>query len=150
MNLDALTDAVWDRLTGNRPRALLIGKAPYLDGQFCFVREKPYEAVVLGLLSPGELLHMPSDAVCEALLENVPVYLWSPQPYRAAKYGRILCRELAAAEQHLKQLGVRPMAEQGRLVTAQAARELLRQGRRPDPGSRLTPLARDILEGKGP
>lgn len=148
MNLDALTDAVWSRLVSREPRALLIGEAPPIKLPYLLVQEKPYEAVILGLLRPGQLLHMPSDDVCEALLEGCPVFLWSPQPYRSAKFCRALLRELSAAEQHLKQLGVQSLTEPGRLVTAQTARVLMQQGRMPGPGCRLTPLARDILEGK--
>ena len=148
MNLDALTDAVWNHLIGQEPRALLIGEAPPTKLPYALVQEKPYEAVILGLLRPGQLLHMPSDDVCEALLEGYPVFLWSPQPYRSAKFCRALFRELSAAEQHLKQLGVLSLEAPGRLVTAQTARALLQQGKMPGPGCRLTPLARDILEGK--
>lgn len=147
MNLDQLTQAVLDRLEKDRPRALLLGKAPPEDGGYLLVRQAPYEAVVLGLLSPGELLQMPTDSVCQALLEEKPVYLWPQQPYRQAKTARLLCRELAAAEQHLKQLGVRPMAQQGRLITAQDAQRLRRMGKEPPPGCRMTPLAREIMEG---
>lgn len=147
MNLDQLTQAVLDRLEKDRPRALLLGKAPPEDGGYLLVRQAPYEAVVLGLLSPGELLQMPTDSVCQALLEEKPVYLWPQQPYRQAKTARLLCRELAAAEQHLKQLGVRPMAQRGRLITAQDAQRLRRMGKEPPPGCRMTPLAREIMEG---
>ena len=101
MNLDQLTDAVWQRLEERKPRALLIGQPPDWDGPYCYVAVPPYDAVVLGIMSPGELLHMPSDPVCRALLDGQPVYLWQPQPYRACKHAKALCRELAAAEQHL-------------------------------------------------
>lgn len=147
MNLDQLTDAVWQRLQ-EKPRALLIGEPPIGCDKFNYVNEKPYEAVVLGLLPPGELLHMPSDAVCRALLEDIPVYLSSGQLHHKTKTARQLCRELYAAEQHLKQLGVRLLEDGQPLVTAAQARSLRQNGQQPPPGSRLTPLARDILEGK--
>lgn len=147
MNLEELTDAVWQRLQEHRPRALLIGEAPDWTTPYQWVQEPPYEAVVLGLLSPGELLSMPSDPVCRALLENIPVYLWPHQRYREAKAARMLCRELAAREQHLRQLGVRPLSGQGKLITAQEARQLREQGLCLPSGCRLTPLAREIWEG---
>lgn len=147
MNLDQLTQAVWDRLEGEKPRALLLGDAPPEHGGYTLVRQPPYEAVILGILSPGELLHMPTDPVCQALLEEKPVLLWPQQPYRQAKTARLLCRELAAAEQHLKQLGVRPMKQQGRLITAQEAQQMRHSGLSVPPGCRMTPLAREIMEG---
>lgn len=148
MNLEQLTQAVLERLEEERPRALLLGKAPPEDGGYALVRQAPYEAVVLGILSPGELLQMPTDPVCQALLEEKTVYFWPKQPYRQAKTARLLCRELAAAEQHLKQLGVRPMAQQGRLITAQEAQKLRSMGKTLPPGCRMTPLAREIMEGR--
>ena len=151
-DLDALTEQVWQRLTDRRPRALLIGGEPEVDYHYIYVNEKPYEAVVLGDLPPGELLRMPTDPVCRALLSDMPVYLWPGQSYKKAKTARLLCTELAAAEKHLRQLGVRPLTAVGeaKLVTGQEARRLLAAGLGPPRGSRLTPLARDILEGKEP
>lgn len=148
MNLDEITELVQKRLEAAKPRALLIGDAPPWEGPYQWVEQAPYEVVVLGLLTPGQLLQMPTDPVCQALLTDQPVYLWPHQPYRQSKTARLLCRELAAAEQHLKQLGVQPLSERGRLITAQDARQLLREGSLLPPGSRLTPLAREILEGK--
>ena len=78
MNLDRLTDAVLQKLNEGKKRALLIGRAPDIDHNYNYVNEKPYEAIVLGELSAAQLLHMPNDAVCEALLEEIPVYLWRP------------------------------------------------------------------------
>lgn len=150
MNLDQLTDALLQKLNANKPRALLIGEAPEIDHNYHYVNEKPYEAVVLGILPPGELLHMPSDEVCCALLENKPVYLYDRQPWRDVRAARALCRELAAAEQRLYRLGVLAMESSGRLLTAKDARSFLKSGQKPWPNCRMTPLARDILEGKEP
>ncbi len=147
--LEALTERVWRRLTAGRTRALLIGEPPAADHPFIYVKEAPYEALVLGDLPPGDLLRMPTDPVCRALLAGVPVYLWSGQSYKSAKTAPLLCAELLAAEKHLRRLGVRPLeAGERRLITAPEARQLLEQGRQPPAYSRLTPLARDILEGK--
>lgn len=150
MNLDQLTDAVLKKLGENKPRALLIGKLPEINHNYNYVNEKPYDVIVLGQLPAAELLHMPNGAVCDALLENVPVYLWQHQPWRACKCARPLCRELAAAEQHLLRLGVIPMEQAGGLLTAEAARQLLKTGGKPAFNCRMTPLAKDILEGKSP
>lgn len=148
MNLDQLTDVIWRQMQQEKPRALLIGELPVGMERYRLVREEPYEAVILGQLKPSDLLHMPSEAVCDALLQEIPVYLWPEQPYKKRKTAKALCRELAAAEQHLLQLGVCRLGEKQKLITAQEARRLLLQGRLPEPGVRMTPLARDILEGK--
>lgn len=150
MNLEQLTDAVLQRLQQGKPRALLIGKLQEIDHNYNYVNEKPYEAVVLGTLTPGQLLQMPTDAVCCALLEGVPVYLSSRQMWHGSKRAKALCRELAAAEQRLFRLGVIPLEQPDHLITATRARELTRLGQTPKPGCRMTPLARDILEGKAP
>lgn len=150
MNLEELTQAVLERMAENKPRAYLIGEPPENYHNYNYVNEEPYEAVVLGVLSPGELLHMPDDTVCRALLEGKAVWLWPHQRHHGVANARLLCRELTAAEQHLKQLGVRVMGQERPLITAQAARLLRQAGERPEPGSRLTPLAKDILEGREP
>ena len=147
--LDHLTEEIWMRIRQKQPRALLIGQAPNTLQKFYYVNEKPYETIVLSILKPAELLHMPSDAVCDALLEGMPVYLWQDQPYRKSRAARILRADLAAAENRLRQYGVLPLGgETGKLVTAQEARNLLKAGEAAPVGCRLTPLAKDILEGK--
>ena len=148
MTLEELTDAVWQRLYGNLPRALLLGLPPENYHKFNYVNKKPYEAIVLGVLPAGELLHMPNQAVCEALLEGMPVYLWHRQHHHTGSGARLLRRELYAAEQHLRQLGVQIVGREDRLITAESAKVLLQTGEQPPVGARLTPLARDILEGK--
>ena len=143
MNLDELAEAVLQRL---QPRALLVGERPIDYHNYNYVKEKPYEAVILGQLSAGELLHMPNDAVCDALLEGKPVYLCR-QTFPAT-YAKRLCRELEASQRHLLELGVQPMEH--KLITAETARRFLMTGESISANSRLTPLARDILEGKSP
>ena len=149
MNLEELTQAVIERMDRQKPRAYLIGERPDYHN-YIYVNEKPYEAVVLGVLSPGELLHMPNDVVCDALLEGIPVWLWPHQKHHGISHARLLCRELTAAEQHLKQLGVQILGQEKPLITAQTARLLRQTGQLPQAGSRLTPLAKDILEGREP
>lgn len=147
MNLEKLTEAVWQRLQEEKPRALLLGKAPDNLQKYIYVNQKPYEAVIIGILPPGELLQMPTDPVCTALLEGIPVYLCS-QPYSKGTTAAELRRALRDACQRLRRFGVMLMEDEGRLVSAQQARQMVRTGEKPRPGSRLTPLARDILEGK--
>ncbi len=148
MNLDQLTEILWNRLE-EKPRALLLGTPPDGCNKYNYVNEKPYEAVVLGELSPGELLHMPSDAVCRALLDGIPVYL-SREQYHHRCRPVALCRELDKRERYLCALGVEYLGETPKLITAQKARDLRKQGQPVPSGSRLTPLAKDILEGKEP
>lgn len=150
MNLDQLTDAVMEKLEKKRLRALLIGSEPEVDNNYIYVNQKPYELVVIGKLRPGDLLQMPSNAVCEALLEELPVYYWQHRSWCSCKTARALCRELISAEQRLYRMGVIPMEQEQQLITARQARELLRQGKKPSSNCRMTPLARDVLEGKEP
>lgn len=107
MNPDRLTEEVLRRLE-TMPRALLIGEHPPEDGGFLYVREPPYGAVVIGRIPPGQLLQMPSDAVCRALMQGLPVWLW-PQAYGKGKHAVLLRRELAEAERRLILFGVRPV-----------------------------------------
>lgn len=148
MNLDCLTDLVWQRLTEGKPRALLIGEAPEDYHKYNYVNTEPYESVFLGILPPGDLLHMPDDTVCRALLAGIPVYLWPEQPYKYAVHGRLLCRELKAAEERLKRFGVVPVGIERQLITAEMARKMVLSGEKSELNSRMTPLARDILEGR--
>ena len=86
-----------------RPRALLLGGSAADLPDFCYVSEPPWEAVVLGLLTPRQLLY-PDDAVFEALIAGVPVYRCR-QRFTAAP--QKLLEQLLAAERQLRQWGVR-------------------------------------------
>ena len=147
MNLDELTEAVRQRLQEEKPRVLLLGETPVNLRKYNYVNQKPYDAVVIGTLSPGQLLQMPTDPVCMALLEGMPVYL-CPQHYGKGATAPELRRALQAAQQRLRRFGALPLEDENRFISAQQARQMVRAGERPPPGSRLTPLARDILEGK--
>lgn len=148
---DALIEQVLREVERQQqPRALLLGTAPPCALGWQYVSDAPYSAVVIGSMDAAALLHFP-DAVCaEALLTGIPVYLWRDGlSYRAhAKTAnRVLWGRLLAAERQLGQLGVqllRPAAQE--ILTAEAVRRRLREGL-PVEG-RLTPLARDILEGR--
>ena len=128
-------------------RALLIGKTPPVELGFTYTAEEPYDTVVVGSLSLGELLHFRQEQVLSALAQGKTVYLYTPGLPEAEK-NRALSASLAAARRELKNWGVLfTDGMQRRLITAEEARVLKRQGRYPGPGAVLTPLAKEILEG---
>ena len=127
-------------------RALLIGKEPMGLG-FAYVAEPPYEAVVIGSLTLGQLLHFSDERVLSALAEGKAVYLYTPGLPQAFK-NRSLAASLATAQRELKNWGVLfTDGARKHLITAEEAKVLRRQGRSPAPGAVLTPLAKEILEG---
>ncbi len=128
-------------------RALLLGKEPAMELGFQYVREEPYEAVVIGSLTLSQLLRFREEPVLEALAEGKPVYLYTPGLPEAPK-NRALAGSLTAARRELKNWGIL-FTDGGRkrLVTAEEARALRSAGRQPAPGAVLTPLAREIMEG---
>ena len=128
-------------------RALLIGKAPAAELGFTYTAEEPYDAVVIGSLSLGELLHFCQEQVLLALSQGKTVYLYTPGLPEAPK-NRALAGSLTAAQRELKNWGVL-FTDGGRkkLVTAEEARLLRAAGRLPAPGAVLTPLAKEIMEG---
>ena len=127
-------------------RALLIGREP-AGLEFEYVAGPPYDAVVMGSLTLGQLLGFREEGVLEALGEGKPVYLYTPGLPQVKN--RALAASLASAQRELKSWGV-VFTDGGRrrLITAEEARNLRRMGRRPGPGAVLTPLAKEILEGK--
>ena len=129
-------------------RALRIGQEPAAELGFSYVNEPPYEAVVIGSLSVGQLLRFREERVLEALAEGKPVYLYTPGLPEAPR-NRALAGSLTAAQRELKNWGVL-FTDGGRkkLVTAEEARNLRSRGLQPGPGAVLTPLAREIMEGK--
>ena len=128
-------------------RALLIGKEPPCALGCSYVQEAPYDCVVIGSLTLGELLQFHNEAVLEALAEGKPVTLYTPG-LPAAPRNRTLAGSLSGAQRMLKSWGV-VFTDGARrhLVTAQEARQLRAVGGRPAPGAVLTPLAKEILEG---
>jgi len=149
MNLDQLTEAVLQRLHDGQPRVFLIGEQPNSLQKYNYVNNKPYEAVMIGIVPPGDLLQMPSNTVCQALLDGIPVWYWPQQPFKSCTGAKALCRALLAAEQRLKQMGVQVLGEKGKLITASEARRLKSLGLTVT-DRHMTPLAKDILEGKEP
>ena len=128
-------------------RALLLGSPPPLSLDCEYVKEPPYELVVIGSLSLSQLLCFQEDSVLEALAQGITVYLYTPGLPQAPK-NRALSASLATAQRELKNWGVL-FTDGGRkrLITAQEARLLRQTGGRPCPGAVLTPLAKEILEG---
>lgn len=128
-------------------RALLIGEAPEAALGYAYVEREPYEAVVIGSLTLGQLLYFREERVLEALAAGKPVVLYTPGLPEAAG-NRALGAKLAACRREMKTLGV-IFADGSRrhLVTAQEAKKMRMDGKRPGPGAVLTPLAREILEG---
>ena len=128
-------------------RALLIGREPAAELGYRYVAEEPYEAVVIGSLSLGQLLHFREEAVLGALAQGKPVYLYVPGLPEAPE-NRALAGSLAAAQRELKNWGVLfTDGARKHLITAEEAKTLRLKGQSPGPGAVLTPLAKEILEG---
>lgn len=127
-------------------RALLIGKEPAAPMDYCYVQEAPYDAVVIGSLTLGQLLRFREERVLQAISEGKPVFLYTPGLPEAPK-NRALAGSLTAAQRELKNWGV-VFTDGGRkrLITAEEARILRSRGMTPSPGAVLTPLAKEILE----
>ncbi len=128
-------------------RALLIGKDPGYPLGYTYVDGMPYDAVVIGSLSLGQLLHFRDETVLTALAQGKPVVLYTPG-LPECPGNRALASSLASARRELKNWGVLfTDGRQKRLITAGEAKQMRQQGITPDPGAVLTPLAREILEG---
>ena len=128
--------------------ALLIGNEPDMDLGYTYVREGEHEAVVVGSLTLGQALHFSEEAVLLALAQGKPVELYTPG-LPSAGVSRGLTAALASSYREMKNLGILFISgTRKKWITAQEARRLREAGKRPAPGSVLTPLAREILEGK--
>ena len=128
-------------------KALLIGREPPGSLGYEYVAQEPYEAVVIGSLTLGQLVRFREERVLEALAQGMSVYLYTPGLPEAGK-NRALGARLASQQRELKNWGVIfTDGARKHLVTAEEARQLQRTGRTAGPGAVLTPLAREILEG---
>lgn len=127
-------------------KALLIGKEPGYPLGYTYVQSVPYDAVVIGSLTLGELLHFSNEEALSALDRGIPVLLYTPGLPQVKN--RALSATLAARQRELKNWGV-VFTDGGRkkLVTAETARHLRQTGASAPPGAVLTPLAKEILEG---
>ena len=125
-------------------KALLIGAQPPLA--YDYVTQPPYDGVVIGSLTLGQLLRFRDERVLEALANGMPVVLYAPGLPDSPK-NRALAASIASAKRELKNWGV--VFSEGtvrHVVTAQQARLLRQRGEQPAPGAVLTPLAKEILE----
>ena len=127
-------------------KALLIGKEPGYSLGYTYHQEPPYDAVVIGSLTLGQLLCFQQEQVLEALAQGKPVLLYTPG-LPEAKGSRGLSAALASKRRELKNWGVVfTDGAQRKLITAQQATQMRLAGERPAPGAVLTPLAKEILE----
>lgn len=128
-------------------RALLIGTEPDRPLGYTYVQDPPYDAVVIGSLTLGQLLYFQQAQALEALAEGKSVVLYTPGLPEAPR-NRALSAALAARRRELKSWGILFVdGAQKRLITAQEARAMRLAGRQPGAGAVLTPLAKEILEG---
>ena len=129
-------------------RALLIGDKPPCDLGYSYENTPQYDAVVIGSLTLGQALCFTNELALTFLAEGKPVVCYAPGFPQAPK-NRALGAALASSRRNLKNWGiVFTDGGQKRLITAQEARALRQAGKQPAPGSVLTPMAKDILEGK--
>ena len=127
-------------------RALLVGTEPDRCLPYAYVKEPPYEGVVIGSLPLSQALHLTDDRILQALAEGKPVILYTPG-LPTAPGNRGLSAALAASRREMKAWGiVFTDGAQRKLITAQEARALKAAGKYPGAGAVLTPLAREILE----
>ena len=128
-------------------RALLIGTEPDASLQYTYVKEAPFDAVVIGSLPLSGALRLSDDRILQALAEGKTVVLYTPG-LPTAPGNRALSAALAASRREMKAWGiVFTDGAQKKLITAQEARAMKAAGKYPGAGAVLTPLAREILEG---
>jgi len=127
-------------------RALLIGGEPDRELAYEYVKEPPYDAVVIGSLPLSQALRLSDDRILQALADGKSVVLYTPG-LPVAQGNRALSAALAASRREMKAWGiVFTDGAQKRLITAQEARSLKAAGKYPGAGAVLTPLAREIFE----
>ena len=128
-------------------RAYLVGTEPARDLGYQYVKELPYDAVVIGSLSLSQALHFSDENTLQALAEGKQVLLYTPGLPDAPK-NRALAASLASGRREMKSWGiVFTDGGQKKLITAQEARNMKLAGQMPGPGAVLTPLAKEILGG---
>lgn len=127
-------------------RAYLIGEEPGYPLGYTYVKEPPFDSVVIGSLTVGQLLHFSNEQTLIHLAQGKPVLLYTPGLPEVKNRG--LAATLASRQRELKSWGV-VFTDGGRkkLITAQEAQNLLKSGSALPPGAVLTPLAKEILEG---
>lgn len=127
-------------------RAFLMGEEPGYPLGYTYVKEPPFDGVVIGSLTVGELLHFSNEQALNNLAQGKPVLLYTPGLPEVKNRG--LAATLASRQRELKSWGV-VFTDGGRkkLITAEEARNLRQSGAALPPGAVLTPLAKEILEG---
>ena len=126
-------------------KALLLGQEPGRPLGYQYVGAPPFDAVVIGSLTLGQLLNFSHEQVLLALSCGKPVILYTPGLPECAG-NRALSASLAARQRELKNWGVIfTDGGQRRVVTAQQAQAMKQSGELPAPGAVLTPLAKEIL-----
>jgi 3-oxoacyl-[acyl-carrier-protein] synthase III len=127
-------------------RALLVGEVPERTLPYEYVKDGPYDAVVIGSLSLSQALRLRDERILQALADGKPVVLYTPG-LPSAPANRALSAALAASRREMKSFGILfTDGAQRQLITAREARELKAAGKFPGAGAVLTPLAREILE----
>lgn len=127
-------------------RALLIGNEPPCSLGYTYVKEPPYDTVVIGSLTLAQVLCFSCQEALTALAEGKPVVLYTPG-LPEVPHNRALAATVASRQREMKNWGIRFTDGGGRrLITAQEARAMRLQGLRPSPDAVLTPLAKEILE----
>ena len=86
-------------------RALLIGREPDRALPYTYVKEAPYDAVVIGSLTFSQALSLREEPVLQALAEGKPVTLYTPG-LPAAPGNRALSAALASARREMKSFGI--------------------------------------------
>ena len=128
--------------------ALLIGNAPPYDLGYTYIPEQPIDAVVIGSLTVSQLLYFNVEPALQALSQGKKVIVYEPG-LPESKGNRGLAATLSARRRELKSWGaVFTDGGQKKLITAQQARKMVEAGQTPGPGAVLTPLAKEVLEGK--
>lgn len=128
-------------------KALLIGEKPPCYFGYTYVAEPPYDGVVIGSLTIGQLLCFSDDRALCALAEGKQVLLYT-EGLPQVPHNRALSAALASKRRELKSWGVVfTDGGQKKLITAQEAKRMVSVGERPGVGAVLTPLAKEILEG---
>jgi len=127
-------------------RALLIGNEPDRTLPYEYVKEPPFDAVVIGSLPLSQALRLSDDRILQALADGKPVVLYTPG-LPGTPGNRALSAALAASRREMKSWGILfTDGAQRKLITAQEARTMKAAGKYPGAGAVLTPLAREILE----
>ena len=127
-------------------RAWLLGREPARNLGYTYVKEPPFDAVVIGSLTLSQALRFSEERALQALAEGKPVVLYSPGFPESPK-NRSLAAALASSRREMKNWGILfTDGCQKKLITAQEAKAMRQAGVLPGPGAVLTPLAKEILE----